>query len=1077
MKQWKKMLCIMLSVIMIFSTMTICVSAQRADLSERNGLTDIHGNKSLKAEQRATLLFDMVDQMLLEENLTVDISVAGISIYLDFRSIDRAILSLKNFLSGSTFETACNTLDLGDIENVRDFYIGQYYRASSGSEVLLINNLVQIAWSNQDIIAKYLIGSLSLGIIGDFVDLSDIFIDIEALLKDMMYTGIVDSTASACPYGVSADSMIQKLVDTYLIGGRDADNQEVSALLPSMQGKTDIKAYSLYNYVENVANAITVDYLLPLANNELKYFVKDLCGYTFADENDLVGDDTNVPKIIKDNINFDYYLDGYTWGTSSRGILGEINDCVDYVLSKVWKGEDFWVGGGNEYLSSNIRTAAIKAFELFGEDILPDEADRKTLEEIKAMDTEAIVCYVAQAFIEKYIDYIVIDRECKTLEELGCYIVMHFAAEIIPGQNYKGKIDSGIKTIGKDFLIEMVTDIAVYYLKGYTPITGLYYGVGLESTMKAILNWLLAVDKDGNLGGIFQKCNTSSSDPWTVLDNTIFKMVPISLFNGVTGSKDLIMNHLVNAVLDLDFNTILSMFYKNSDSIMNKNALAFVIDIANKILSVPLNSGTVILTNVTTIDELINKYSIASIALNAINGSVGMGSDLYVSALQFITPLMGLEDSIAWLNVTAPADFENKTIDDLFDFALECEQSVHIPDDVFNTNLEDWNDVLDYECYTYVQFKSAIRQARSFIGNYNKEVYIYEEFVKAGYGDLVQDPRLGEEFGQKAINDKYYNLVLGRQNLTQREASTTQLDYIIEKVEQAGYKSSNYPARVWDNYQKAYKHALKVTNIPIYDEEDEDEEFPIAKQSMINYARRELIKAWKTMENPTADYTALEAKIAEAKLIDKTQYTADSVAIFEYVLAEAEELYATILLLSEQDEVDQMTLRLTIAMSNLTPNVVDTEIVANMDGVVIDRDRGYIYGLDAYITAADIQDYIGTSNGGEITVTTVDGIDFVGTGTKVELFNNGVLEESFEVVIFGDLSGDGAIDESDFIIIDLYNSWNLDNFDTFHETAAFFAGDLNNDECIDESDMIFIDMVNAWNGEIDQRDPYNFIIY
>lgn len=1064
---------------MIFSTMTICVSAERADLSKDNGLTDIHGKKSLKAEQRMTLLFDMVDEMLLQENLVVDIDipVTGISIYLDFRSIDRAILSLKNFLSGSTYEIACENLNLGDIENVRDFYIGQYYRASSGSEVLLLNNLVQIAWSNQDLIAKYLVGSLSFGIIEDFEDLSDIFIDIEALLKDMMYQGIVDSTASACPYGVSADSMIQKLVDTYLIGGKDADNQEVTGLLPSMEGKTDIKAYSLYEYVENIANAITSEYLIPLANNELKYLIKDLCGYTFVDENDVVGDDTNVPQIIKDNINFEYNLEGYTWGTSSRGILGEINDCVDYVLSKVWKGEDFWVGGGNEYLSSNIRAAAIKAYELFGDEILPDETERKTLEEINAMDTEAIACYVAQAFIEKYVDYIVIDKECTTIEELGCYLVMHFAAEIIPGQNYKNKVDNGLKEIGKDFLIEMATDIAVYYLKGYTPIKGLYYGVGLESTMKAILNWLLAVDMDGNLGGIFQKCNTSSSDPWTVLDNTIFKMVPISLFNGVTGSKDLIMNHLVNAALDLDFNTILSMFYKNSDSIMNKNVLAFVIDIANKVLSVPLNSSNVILTNVTTIDELINKYSIASIALNAINGLVGMGSDLYVSALQFITPLMGLEDSIEWLKVTAPENFENKTIDDLFDYAVECEQSVHIPDDVYNTNLEDWNDVLDYECYTYVQLKSAISEARSFVGDYHREVLIYEEYVKAGYGDLVQDPRLGEEFGQKAINDKYYNLVLSRQNLAQREASTTQLDYIIEQVENAGYKSYNYPTRVWENYQKAYKHALTVTNIPIYDEEDEDEEFPIAKQSMINHARRELIKAWKTLENPTADYTALEAKLAEAKKVDKTLYTDDSVAILDYVIAEAEEFMKTILLLSDQDEVDEMTLRLNFAITNLTPKVVDTEIVPSIDGVVIDRDRGYIYGLDAYITVSDLSSYFETSNGGEIKITTVDGSDNVGTGAKVELYNNDVLDESFDIIIFGDLTGDGAIDEADLIIIDLYNSWNLENFDTFHETSAFFAGDLNNDECIDESDMIFIDMVTAWNGEIDQKDPYNFVLY
>ena len=118
-----------------------------------------------------------------------------------------------------------------------------------------------------------------------------------------------------------------------------------------------------------------------------------------------------------------------------------------------------------------------------------------------------------------------------------------------------------------------------------------------------------------------------------------------------------------------------------------------------------------------------------------------------------------------------------------------------------------------------------------------------------------------------------------------------------------------------------------------------------------------------------------------------------------------------------------------------------------------------------------------SSNGGEVRITTADGSDAAGTGTKVELYSNGELVESFDVIIFGDLTGDGMVDESDFTIIDLYNSWSLEDFETFPETPYFFAGDVTGDESVDESDLSIVDMVIGWVGEINQQSPYDFVLY
>ena len=93
------------------------------------------------------------------------------------------------------------------------------------------------------------------------------------------------------------------------------------------------------------------------------------------------------------------------------------------------------------------------------------------------------------------------------------------------------------------------------------------------------------------------------------------------------------------------------------------------------------------------------------------------------------------------------------------------------------------------------------------------------------------------------------------------------------------------------------------------------------------------------------------------------------------------------------------------------------------------------------------------------------------------LFINGELDQSFDIVVYGDLTGDCVIDESDFAVVDLYNAWCLEDMDEFIESPYFIAGDINCDEAVDESDIAVIDLVNAWIGEIDQTDPSNFIFY
>lgn len=1079
MKQWKKMLCVMLTFVMIFTTVSIGVSA-KANLGSV-GYTDSHGTKSLNAQQRATLLLDMVDAALAKADITIDytIPVVNVGINLNFTSIDLAIYTLNKTVNGSTYDTVKDYV--GDLGNVNDMYLGKCYRATN-DDMSMIVNLIAIAYTNLPILYKYIKGTFSLGVLDSLIDKDDFIIDIGGKVKDILYKNLVSNFVSTCPAGVSADQIIQHAIDTYLIGGDGPDGLPVEGFLPSMAGKTSFSSYTLYQWIENAANAAMADYIMPNINTTIKKYIKELAGFTNVNEDGSGGDDSGVNDFIKSHINFDYNFTGYTWGNTTEGIFGQINDFIDFVLSEVWTGDDFWVGGDNSHIISNLRSFALNIYETFAEQLIPDTTEIKPISEIQAMGAEELVVYVAQAFVEKYIDYIVIDHQCTTLEELGCYIGMHFAAEIIPSQNYMNKIAMGQATIGKDLLIQIFTDIGVYYLQAYTPITGLRQGVSLENNMMAVIRWANQVDNSngsypgGNLGGIFQKCDTSGSNPWTILDNTVFKMIPLSLLNGVSGSYDLVMNHIVNAALDLDVATILSMFYKNSSSPMNSNALRAVCRIVNNVCSVVINASPIQSEAMESVEHLLYKDYLANTAGSIVIGVFSMGGDLFKSALQFVTPFLGLEDDISWLKVSAPSGYANKTIEELNEYVTWCFGTLGTPDDVYDEVPANWNTMVDFEGYTYLRFYDAYSSAKTFIRRYYSAIAIYEAQVEAGYGEYVTDPRTTDEYGQAAINAAYYNIESTFGGLIQRGANTSQLDYILQLVKEQNYKAANYPARVWNAYQKALKHANAVTNIAIY-ENEEDEEDPINKQSLINYARRELIHAWKTLENPTADYTALDALIKAAKAIDTSLYTEDSVAILNYMIQTAEEFEEEILLLSDQSKVDSMVARLQAAIDLLVTLKIDSDIVGLIEGVLVNKDRGFISGLAAYLSVDDIIDYLGTSNGGEIVVTTPDGSDEAGTGTKVDLYINGELDQSFDIVIFGDLTGDGVIDESDFAVIDLYNAWCLEDMDSFIESPYFIAGDITGDESVDESDIAVIDLVNAWIGEIDQTDPANFRFY
>ncbi len=125
---------------------------------------------------------------------------------------------------------------------------------------------------------------------------------------------------------------------------------------------------------------------------------------------------------------------------------------------------------------------------------------------------------------------------------------------------------------------------------------------------------------------------------------------------------------------------------------------------------------------------------------------------------------------------------------------------------------------------------------------------------------------------------------------------------------------------------------------------------------------------------------------------------------------------------------------------------------------VIDDERGFIYGLTAEgITEEELfNTYLDVIGNGHLEIDT----DEIGTGTVVSVINDfsGNVDATYTIVIFGDLTGDGKITNSD--VTELRNI-NARVVTYPADSAFFFAADLTHDGQITNSDVTEIRNANA----------------
>lgn len=143
-------------------------------------------------------------------------------------------------------------------------------------------------------------------------------------------------------------------------------------------------------------------------------------------------------------------------------------------------------------------------------------------------------------------------------------------------------------------------------------------------------------------------------------------------------------------------------------------------------------------------------------------------------------------------------------------------------------------------------------------------------------------------------------------------------------------------------------------------------------------------------------------------------------------------------------------------VSCLTPEIFAVEGTET----VIDNENKLIRGLDLNVT--ENIDAYAYAVGCDLVVTPSQD-NRIGTGTKVELVLKGEVLETYTVVIAGDINGDCVVDATDYIWLDLAETYSVNL-----EGASALAAELTGDGSVDVSDKIALDSCLVFAGNIDQ---------
>ena len=627
MKKMKRLLAVILASLLILSSATAAASAYKYDSYKDGKLTkyDFTDSAVLTTEQYASMLLDYADEALSKENITMDLSILG---KLDATSIDNALSSVYKLIdsNGAILNLA------GDLKHVKVSAIKDA-RRSNGTDVAVINSLLQFLADNNPIIKKVVLGGIgkqrrdggvSLGVANSFVKVD---LNIEVMLRELLWGLAYPNTAYNS--STTVDTMLQTIIQNALAG--------VPIIPESVRNLVNLNSTkSTYDFIEDLLQAAYNDMAVPMLNEQVIPWL----------EMQIRCDETGT---LADLFNTGYQVQTYTV-PAGRTLVGELNNIAGQIVNGLLKGYTGWVDGDNSKLTDNVVSVARFVLKKTGGYFFPDwQKHIATPEEIDAMSKEELIAYIARSVINASVGYMYIPEDVTTVVGVTWEAVKQLMAQFLPERDYSNYP----KTI--DGILDMLADYVAYNVNPGIDLNAgslkeaLNYGSGFESMLTTAVQWLKADPQFYT--GLLPDTTVDTSNGWKALDDIIFKLLDKSLLpakfadsGSETILKDVVYSVLNGLILNQDLTCLTDLFERNQNGAfakqtVKKSIVRLVTDILNAIIP-----GTITTKYYDSLDAIVKNNELANIVENLISSLNGNKGKLVPPIVNIVAQVMGLAD-------------------------------------------------------------------------------------------------------------------------------------------------------------------------------------------------------------------------------------------------------------------------------------------------------------------------------------------------------------------------------------------------------------------------------------------------
>ena len=627
MKKMKRLLAVILASLLILSSATAAASAYKYDSYKDGKLTkyDFTDSAVLTTEQYASMLLDYADEALAKENITMDLSILG---KLDATSIDNALSSVYKLIdsNGAILNLA------GDLKHVKVSAIKDA-RRSNGTDVAVINSLLQFLADNNPIIKKVVLGGIgkqrrdggvSLGVANSFVKVD---LNIEVMLRELLWGLAYPNTAYNS--STTVDTMLQTIIQNALAG--------VPIIPESVRNLVNLNSTkSTYDFIEDLLQAAYNDMAVPMLNEQVIPWL----------EMQIRCDETGT---LADLFNTGYQVQTYTV-PAGRTLVGELNNIAGQIVNGLLKGYTGWVDGDNSKLTDNVVSVARFVLKKTGGYFFPDwQKHIATPEEIDAMSKEELIAYIARSVINASVGYMYIPEDVTTVVGVTWEAVKQLMAQFLPERDYSNYP----KTI--DGILDMLADYVAYNVNPGIDLNAgslkeaLNYGDGLDKMLTTAVQWLKADPQFYT--GLLPDTTVDTSNGWKALDDIIFKLLDKSLLpakfadsDSETILKDVVYFVLNGLILNQDLTCLTDLFERNQNGAfakqtVKKSIVRLVTDILNAIIP-----GTITTKYYDSLDAIVKNNELANIVENLISSLNGNKGKLVPPIVNIVAQVMGLAD-------------------------------------------------------------------------------------------------------------------------------------------------------------------------------------------------------------------------------------------------------------------------------------------------------------------------------------------------------------------------------------------------------------------------------------------------